>query len=468
MLKHISVRRLVASVLFIALLLAFVIGQQYNQGAEENGLKVLYAGNPGSPRMEEFAAFLKPHFARVDTCDLQGNFQEQARAYDVVVLDWTSTYKRDDQGKIVFGFGTDQSLTPTFKIDAAFNKPVVMIGAVAGHAAISRPMAINWKCLCLDDYAHDTDTNHPIFKGPLPVNIPWETIEKPFDYFTYPGSKKIGEEIKVWRVQQEKFPIVDPGLVSNRERFTSAANAEAISGGINGKGPSSVAIGRHANFFLWGFAASPNQMTESAKAAFVNSIHYMKDFDGQTPGEYEYSPSDRDDFLLQVYQLRMLSDDYAKRSVEKMKEMIKQSNPTANFLAQLGNDPDATYRKMIQPMMDQILERIPADVRSGTHDDPEKLIAYYSEDLDYLTKDDDNKYVIDEDLRSLGISNRTPEMLAKCIDLLDSSDKAAIATKLLHRYAGDKAKTAADWKAWYERSGKKMKLDEGSYKFYLQ
>jgi hypothetical protein len=467
MLQHISTRRLVASVVFVGLLLAFVIGQKYNQGAEQNELKVLYAGNPGSPRMDEFVAFLKPHFAVVGTCDLQGDFQKESQTYDVVVLDWTTVYKRDSDGKMVLG-GQHPDLIPKFKIDASFSKPVVMIGPAAGHAAVQLRTAIDWRCLCLENFAHDTDTNHPIFKGPLPVDIQWQTMEKPFDYFTYPGSKTLGEELKVWKVQERTFPEVDPGLVSSRERFSETPNAEAISGGINGKGPNSVAIGRHGNFFLWGFSGSPTELTEPARAALVNCIHYMKAFDGQTPGPYEYELSDRDQFLGEVYQLRMLSDEYAKKAVEKLELMVKQSKPSPEVLAQLGDDPALAYKKTIGPIIDQIRTKIPADVREATGDDTEKLIAYYTDNLDYVTKNADAQYIVDDDLKELGFSNRTNELIAKCIELLRSPDKSEQATRILHRYVGDKAQSVDDWNAWYQRSGKKMKLDDRNYRFYLQ
>ena len=44
-----------------------------------------------------------------------------------------------------------------------------------------------------------------------------------------------------------------------------------------------VALGRHGNYFLWGFAAPPSEMTPEGRNCFLNAVHYIKQFDGQKP-----------------------------------------------------------------------------------------------------------------------------------------------------------------------------------------
>ena len=54
-------------------------------------LKIFYAGHRGSDREKEFVAFLKKHFAHVETGDL-GKFDgSQADAVDVTILDYDGT-----------------------------------------------------------------------------------------------------------------------------------------------------------------------------------------------------------------------------------------------------------------------------------------------------------------------------------------------------------------------------------------
>ena len=71
------------------------------------------------------------------------------------------------------------------------------------------------------------------------------------------------------------------GMVSRPWGYTDSHEAEVISGGLCAKSIDAVAIGRHGNFFHWGFAAKPSDLTEPAKAALANAIVYMKDFKGK-------------------------------------------------------------------------------------------------------------------------------------------------------------------------------------------
>jgi hypothetical protein len=61
-------------------------------------LKVLYAGNPGSDRERDFKTFLEGRFVKVATTSYEKFKETDAIGCDVVILDWTSIYARDDQG----------------------------------------------------------------------------------------------------------------------------------------------------------------------------------------------------------------------------------------------------------------------------------------------------------------------------------------------------------------------------------
>jgi hypothetical protein len=49
--------------------------------------------------------------------------------------------------------------------------------------------------------------------------------------------------MKVWKVQNKSFPEIDPGLVFDPYGFGDSPDAEAISSGLNSKGPDAVALG---------------------------------------------------------------------------------------------------------------------------------------------------------------------------------------------------------------------------------
>src|SRR5262249_45365228 len=81
----------------------------------------------------------------------------------------------------------------------------------------------------------------------------------------------------------KKFPEVDPGMVADPYGFEDSPDAEVIASGLNSKGPYSVALSRHGNFFQWGFSAQPSDMTPEARKCFLNSVCYIRKFDGQKP-----------------------------------------------------------------------------------------------------------------------------------------------------------------------------------------
>lgn len=388
-----TVRCLVWLLLMMSLCVRSTLGETGKVGPSPNGLSVLYAGKPDSSRMDEFKAFLSQHFKQVETCDLEKLTSTDAADFDVVVFDWVSVYPRDEDGKI--DHSRNELLNPRLNVDPDYSKPTVMIGAVAGTFSQRRAMAINWKCLCLENYAHDVASDHPVFNGPLPVKIDFETRDKPDDYFLYPGTMKLGEQIKAWKIQEHSFPDVDPGLVSSRENFIGTENAEVISGGCNGKGPTSVAIARHGNFMLWGFSGGPQEMTESARHAFVNSLCYMTAFDGQTPGPVQHDYDTREHYLASIYSLRASSDTYVQYQAKSLQEAIDKNQIPKVILERVGDDPQAFFRNMMKPHTDKVLARIPESIRKQTDDDVEKIIQFYTEHKDQLRVNSEQQFVVD-------------------------------------------------------------------------
>src|SRR5690242_790364 len=63
-------------------------------------------------------------------------------------------------------------------------------------------------------------------------------------------------------------------------QLVGASDSEIIAGGLNHKGDFCAGLAREANFFTWGPAGTPSQMTEEARRVLVNTIVYMKQFDG--------------------------------------------------------------------------------------------------------------------------------------------------------------------------------------------
>jgi hypothetical protein len=113
------------------------------QADEVIALKVLYAGNPGSDREQDFNKFLKKSFATVGTTDYRTFKEDSAKDYDVLILDWTSMYPRDHEGNIKKDFSGLNTPTPP-SLSSRFDRPTILIGAAGCNAAQALQLKINW------------------------------------------------------------------------------------------------------------------------------------------------------------------------------------------------------------------------------------------------------------------------------------------------------------------------------------
>ncbi len=275
------------------------------------------------------------------------------------------------------------------------------------------------------DAAHGVVPTHEIFQTPLKVNFQWEEQPTPDNYRHWPDGEKLGKTVKVWKVQTKKFSQIDPGLVSDPYGFDDSPDAEAIASGLNSKGPNSVTIGRHGNFFLWGFSAQPSDMTPEARKCFVNSICYIRKFDGQKP----------------------------------LVHKTRQSRQWAFVYA--GNLKTIQDEKFIKGLF-------PESLRKHFGTDAAKYTAYYRENLEYLRSSYDGKIAVDEDVKGLGLSNRKAELLDRCIAMLEKGEQADLALGILHRYTNETYKDAKDWRNWLERNRSRLFFtDVGGFKFLV-
>ncbi len=117
---------------------------QASRAEEPMGLKVLYAGNPGSAREKDFVKFLGEHFAEVGTAHYSQFAEADAEGYDVVIFDWTSIYPRDEDGKIKKEFDRLNSPTPP-KLPEDFDRPSILIGAAGGYVAMPLKLKLDWR-----------------------------------------------------------------------------------------------------------------------------------------------------------------------------------------------------------------------------------------------------------------------------------------------------------------------------------
>jgi hypothetical protein len=300
--------------------------------------------------------------------------------------------------------------------------------------------------------------SHAVFNTPLKVNLEFEEVPTPVNYLAslWGGGKQLGKTIKVWRVQTKKFPEIDPGLVSNPYGFEDSPDAEVISSGLNSKGPESVALARHANFFLWGFSAPPRDMTAEARKCFVNAVCYIKRFDGERPIARKAGAGwTRHGAVMHADYLRFIANEDA----------YKRELP-----ADLRDD-SKWYARHRQSVLKNAYENYPADVRRRFGTDPEKYIGWVKENLEYLRFDGegyDAKTLVDEDVKGLGLSNRKVELLDRCVAMLEQGDRTELASRILKRYTTEDFPEVRGWRSWLETNRSRLFFTEaGGFKWLV-
>jgi hypothetical protein len=115
----------VVSAALLVILLAGTWSRAQSQSApaiaEVSKLRILYAGHPGSDREKDFVQFLGPHFSTVKTADLSTFTENDAKDFDVTILDYD---------------GTVQAPCEDF---AAFSRPLITVGGWRADVFAMRP-----------------------------------------------------------------------------------------------------------------------------------------------------------------------------------------------------------------------------------------------------------------------------------------------------------------------------------------
>ncbi|MEM7201768.1 MAG: hypothetical protein AAF628_15985 [Planctomycetota bacterium] len=229
----------------------------------------------------------------------------------------------------------------------------------------------------------------------------------------------------------EPGKTVDYGVVSDGHGFEDSPDCERIAGGINSKGPHAVAIGRQANMLQWGFYASPDRMTDSAKMVFLNALVYMQQFDGHRP----------------LVEKTMSGRTWLRQFVDSIR----------------GLDPEEDNERRLN----YYRGRFPESAIEVAGLDPDALDRWLDANLEYLYGEGRRGLKLDQDLQQLGLSNRKPEFLDWLHKRLTGHPDDAVARRLARRYLsegiGDDPTAAL---AWLERNRARLFFsDQGGYRW---
>lgn len=475
----------------------------YAQQNKKESLSVLYVGyDPGLPfddafintaantggysperfkedfktRFNAFESYLKEYFTNVKAVDARNYTTDMSANYDVTIFDQRiNPWEKAER-------------TPKYKpakyLKEDFDFPTIFISNTAPMMGETIGLKLDWLCLCLDADAHHMKMEHPIFKGPFPVNITLVTKPTPEGIFHYPSGKNVPKEIPMWRVQKEGYMEgkgYRVGLVSRGDGFLDSPDAEYISSGVNSKDVGAVAIGRHGNFLLWGFSASPDYMTDEAKQVFANSVVYINKFKGLKPIARKYNQQiavrstyiddminrlnkeSFEDYKAYITDVNVQSQKTIKQILSKKEKGEKVSEMEEAIL-------NAQSKPIPIPNWDEYIKQ-----QAGNFFKPEyaknveKLKKYLADNKKYMYSEPDAFYEIkiDEEIKKLGIGNNDKKLLQQCVTFLKSGKETALANRVLLRYTGME-KNPQEWEKWFDDNSSKLFFTEaGGYKWLV-
>ncbi|GAB1474570.1 hypothetical protein MASR2M69_20110 [Bacteroidota bacterium] len=417
-----SVITLIITVLFVNISFS-----QSKPVVKKENLKVLYVGGTSeiSPyakekpapelieasvqnRMKAFETLLKTYFTDVTVIRSKEFKEELADNFDVTIIDGMPSERvplyteKDEKGNYTVyknaGFLSEE-----------FDNPTIMIADISDRIGRRIGLKLDWYCLCLDAHAYNINTKHPIFNGPFKVKLTIENLPtpKPALEFQRYYKEKIPATVDMWRVQTQGYmtsPGFRIGMVCRPWGFTDSPDTEIISGGVSLKSPDAIAIGRHGNFFHWGFAASPDFMTEEAKVVFANAVSYTAKLKGE----------------------RVISRKYDDR---------KSTRHERSF------------------------------VNARSPEDSAKNVAAFP--FLYMDKKSRGGLSVDEDAKLLGVPTYDKAILDKAITMLEKGDRADVAQRVLDRYTLVTFYSPKGYRDWYEKNKNELFFTESGGFYFM-
>jgi len=486
--------------IIISILTLFLILPLQAQEVKKSKLKILYVGqNPEKPdgysflsggamvetwnevkkeRANVFHEFLQQYFDKVTLVYGEDYKEGMSDKHDVTVFD---ALPPRPGGSSADDFIPPYPNAPKF-ISDEYDAATVLIGGMGGAMMVSRNIKMDWACNCLFDHAFNIVEDHPVFNTPYKVDMTKENKKYPDGIFYYYSSRNLStEEVPMLRMQSvDHLDSYPPGVISSRY-FEDSPDAEFISGGVSTKSVKGVALGRQGNFFQWGYRADPRHLTEAAKLALINAIHYIKDFKGQIP----FGRNKGFDRYVELDKIYRVSDKgYAHSLKSALSSHHRKNEAKVRMLAGNERDADKYIVKMSSEFPDRTkyLKDLPKELVKKFGTDWNAYLKYYEDNVQYIGLSDTKKFsemyivghgqefdfVIDEDIQKLGIGNNDIKLLETCIAMLDDAEQATLGQKLLERYTVEKFTTSKQWRKWFMKNKDKMYFtDRGGFKWMI-
>lgn len=426
-------------------------------------------------RADAFEKYLNNYFTEVRVVKNSDYYEDLSKNFDVTIFDGKlkgdtpNLCTRDEKGNIV-DFYKPKSLSEEF------NYPALFIADNGDNIGRGIGIKTDWYCLCLDANAHSTNLNHQIFKGPFDVDIKLtqeQTPEGVFHYkYFYEG--EIPQTLPMWKVQNKGY-MTDKGfrvgMVARPWGFVDSPDCESISSGTSAKTIDAVAIGRHGNFFFWGFSASPTYMTESAKQVFANSIVYIASLKGERVIARKYYDRAATREYVKELVYNTTKEAYLEREESNKKFFMEQSSIQDKIKQKKINGESLTNQEEMLLSRNIKYEQLSYDdflrkqMKNGYYEmfngDAKAFAKYIKDNKPYLYGAAMfYKYIVDEDAKSLKIANNDIKILDKAISLLEKNKDIDKAQRILDRYTLCTFTKAEDWREWFNSNKDKLFFTE--------
>jgi hypothetical protein len=433
-------------------------------------------------RMPAFIDFLNEKFVEVKGVDARDYKENMSAGYDVTIFDQPiepikkGGRVKNEKGEVV-AFKQDQYFSDDY------DHATIFCSYAGGRMGPGNALKLDWCCLCLDADAFNMNRDHEIFNKPVKVKLTMEEKKTPDLIFKFCNGSDVPKTLPMWRVQKEGFKNeagYRSGLVARGFCFKDSPDAEFISGGVSLKDIDAVALGRHGNFFLWGFSGSPDYMNDESRQVFVNTIVYMSKFKGQKPivrkenqrelgRDYSIKSAkfnlSRESYEAGAAETKKFNEEFEKKKAEikiKKEKGEKLSQQEQMYLS-MGGMQERSWEEHIQLFMGKYYKTWGNDYKG--------FLKWFDDNREYLYPSNNltkPNYLLDEDLKSLNVSNRDLKLFEKCIPMLKDTDQKEKALSILYRYTKEKFLTEKEWKKWYKENKKKLFFTEaGGFKWIV-
>lgn len=412
-------------------------------------------------RMAAFGDLLRTYFDSVTVMRAADWRPEMSGGYDVTIFDGVPP-KLEDK---VVEYDAEGNITKYLQaryLPDDFSAASITIGSIGEIIGRRYGSKNDWYCLCLDADAHHMNLEHPIFKGPFRTTVTQTMQPTPEDAFHYQyyQDEPLPDSVMMWKVNTKGYKATEgytPGMVSRPWGYADSPDCEVISSGVCAKTIDAVALGRHANFFTWGFIGSPVDMTEEAKVVFANAVAYMAQFNGQQP-------------LARKYNDRIATREYVKElcylcTRASYEERMKSDSA---FYAERAKADPAFQIPPRRTYADYLKRYQGEDAFARLGENEAGYLAYYKENTPYFYGGKGSyDLVVDEDAKAWQIPNNDIRLLDKAVNCLEEGMEVERARRVLERYTLCEFTRPSEWRAWLDKYRDKIFFTESGGWFFL-